>query len=395
MIRTKIPRNGEMIDPTRDRLLLACVKGRWDAQAREEVRQIVDENDVDWDGFCVQVGKHSMAPLIYHTLRDDDTILPLWVKEKLQSAYYQSARRNTLLYQELDQIVHVLNDAKIPVILLKGAALAIGVYGNIALRPMADIDLLVRKENMSRTEELFLEHGYEIHDHADSYLRHATFTREDSGWPCRVEVHRHMVSSAYYRRSIPEKWLWPDPIEVIIDNASSLRLSPDAAIFHASLHVLDHIAIESTLLWLWDIVEISQCHDIDWDTLADRTIKFKIVLPIRSMLLECKELLDLPIPDDVLERMFALGAGFLEKKAYQFCLSPVRSSAGKTFLDLFAGEGLSGRFRLLSSRLFPSRDYMMARYSIRNARLVPLYYPYMIAKAVLDSFRALARSQLG
>jgi hypothetical protein len=380
-----------MIDPARDKLLLASVKARWDSQALEDARQIVHEDDVDWDGFCAQVGKHSMAPLIYDTLKDDGTILPAWVKEKLRSAYYQSARRNALLYHELTQIVRAFSEAQIPVILLKGAALAIGVYDNIALRPMADIDLLVKTEDMPRAKGLFLQHGYEVRDHAHSYLRHATFTGGSNGWTAHIEVHRHIISSAYYRRSIPEEWLWQDPVELTIGDTLALRLSSEAAILHACLHMLDHIAVDSNLLWLWDIVEISRRDDIDWNTLVDRADQFKTVLPIRSTLQESKELLNLPVPDHVLHRILTFRPGFLEKKAYESCLSPARSSASKTFFDFMAVEGLFTKFRLLLSRLFPSRDYMMARYSIRNPSLVPLYYPYMIAKAVLDSFSALAR----
>ena len=384
-----------MLDSTRDRLLLACAKGRWHPKALEEARQIVCERDVDWDNFHARVAKHSMAPLIFHTLKDDEGILPSWVMEKLQSAYYHSARRNTLLYQELDHIVLAFNEAQIPVILLKGVALATAAYGNVALRPMADIDIMVRREDMRRAERLFLEHGYEVRDHAHSYLRHATFTRESNGWSGHIEVHRHIVSSAYYRKAIPEEWLWKHSIEVTIEGNSVLVLSPEAAILHTCLHMLDHIAAEGTLLWLCDIVEIARCHEIDWDALVGRAAEFKITLPVRSILRETKELFDLPMPDDVLQRMFAYQSGFLEKKAYESCLSPTRSSASKTLLDFFAGEGLGARFGLLLPRLFPSRNYMMARYSIRNPRLVPVYYPYMIARAVLDGLRALGHSQAG
>jgi len=389
-------RKREKIDPAKDRLLLACVKGRWDPRALEEARQIVHENDVDWDDFWAQASSHSVAPLIYHTLRDDSTILPVWAKEKLQSAYYQSARHNTLLYEELGEIVHAFNDARVPVILLKGAALAKEVYGNIALRPMGDLDILVKREDMARAGELFLRRGYLVRDHAHSYLRHATFTRGNSHWATHIEPHWHIVSSAYYRRSIPAEWLWQDPVELTIGDVTALRLSPQAAIFHACLHMLDHIGIKDSLLfWLCDIVEISRRHDIDWDTLADRAVQFKIVLPVRSILQESRKLLNLRIPDHVLQRMLAHRTGFLEKKAHQFCLSPVRSSASKAFYDFFAVEGLPTKFRLLFSRLLPDRDYMIARYSIRNPRLVPLYYPYMIGQAVLDSFKTLARSRRG
>ncbi|MCP4365035.1 MAG: nucleotidyltransferase family protein [Planctomycetes bacterium] len=47
-----------------------------------------------------------------------------------------------------------------PVILLKGAHLAQVVYSNIALRPMGDIDILVKKNDLPKAKELLLELGY-------------------------------------------------------------------------------------------------------------------------------------------------------------------------------------------------------------------------------------------
>lgn len=71
--------------------------------------------------------------------RDEHGILPARVKQKLREDYYLSAVRNTLLYQELAKILATFNDAGLPVIVLKGAALAQEMYGNIALHPMTDI----------------------------------------------------------------------------------------------------------------------------------------------------------------------------------------------------------------------------------------------------------------
>jgi len=46
-------------------------------------------------------------------------------------------------YAELGQLLRSLKDRGVEVIVLKGAALAETVWKNIALRPMADMDLLV------------------------------------------------------------------------------------------------------------------------------------------------------------------------------------------------------------------------------------------------------------
>ena len=57
--------------------------------------------------------------------------------------YLASAHRNLRLFGELRQILRAFNAAGLSVIPLKGACLAEMIYGNIALRPMVDVDLLL------------------------------------------------------------------------------------------------------------------------------------------------------------------------------------------------------------------------------------------------------------
>ena len=380
-----------MIERDTDRLLLVCIKARYESEALDEARRIVREGQVNWERFLQQAAKHAVAPLIYDTVRDDSEPLPPWVREKLRRAYYQAAARNTLFYEELAAIVRTFNQANIPIILLKGAALAQGTYRNLALRPMSDLDLLVTSELMLGAEELLTQRGYTVLDGAESYLRHMTFEHPNSNAGTHVEIHSHIVSSPYYRRAIPEEWLWRDPAELLVDGVPALTLSPQASIVHSCLHFLDHIGTRGSLLWLCDIAEVARDIDLDWDSLAHTLGEFEIALPVRSVLLECQELLGLPIPADPWRQLLSYRPGIVENKAYQFCLSPRRSTASKTFFDFLTTDGLRARTRLLSSRLLPSSEYMIKRYSIRNPRLVPLYYPRMILGAALDAFRALRR----
>ncbi|NIN66760.1 MAG: hypothetical protein GTO63_19135 [Anaerolineae bacterium] len=383
-----------MIQQTDNNLLLACVRARWSTQAADEVRRIVLETDVNWDGFLEQAAKHCVAPLIYHTMRDEHGILPASVKQKLREEYYLSAVRNTLLYQELANILATFNDAGLPVIVLKGAALAQEMYGNIALRPMSDIDLLVKGEEIASGQQLLLQRGYSPIELAHPTGRHSTFEGDAAGYRVHIEVHSHIVSSAYYRSTIPEDWLWRDPVRLPVGDNPALMLSPEGIVVHSCLHLLDHVAVPGSLLWLCDIKEVSQRHDIAWDAFVDNLVHFRIASPVRSVLFECSRLLRLPIPERPRERLLAHQPGFWERRAYQLCLSPTRSTVSRTLFDLLAIEGVPAKAHYLHSRLLPDRDYMMARYSIGDPRLVPLYYPLMITRAIADGLKALAQPRL-
>lgn len=264
----------------------------------------------------------------------------------------------------------------------------------IALRPMSDIDLLVKSEDITSGQQLLLRSGYSPIELAHPTGRHSTFEADNTGYRVQIEVHSHIVSLAYYRSTIPEDWLWHDPVRLTVGDTPSLMLSPEGIMVHSCLHLLDHVAVPGSLLWLCDIKEISQRRDIGWSAFVDNLVHFRIASPVTSVLFECSRLLGLPIPEPVRERLLAHQPGFWERRAYELCLSPARSTVSRTLFDLFSIHGVSAKTQYLRSRLLPDRDYMMARYSISDPRLVPLYYPLMITRAITNGLKAVARPRL-
>jgi hypothetical protein len=51
-------------------------------------------------------------------------------------------------------------DAGIDLVLFKGIAISLKYHGNISIRPMADIDVLIRRESLPQAEELLRQYGY-------------------------------------------------------------------------------------------------------------------------------------------------------------------------------------------------------------------------------------------
>ena len=76
------------------------------------------------------------------------------VAERLRDLYHREAIHSVARRELLRAALLRLSDASIPVIVLKGAALAALVYPSPALRPMGDIDLLVHRRDLGRVDEL-------------------------------------------------------------------------------------------------------------------------------------------------------------------------------------------------------------------------------------------------
>lgn len=115
-------------------------------------REAVAEAFAEWKSLVrfddVEIGTFRMLPLVYRNLERhgvEDELMG-----RLRGIYRQSWFRNQLVRRAGLDTVRALNRAGISPLLIKGAALATMVYGDGALRPMEDFDLVVHRPDCPR-----------------------------------------------------------------------------------------------------------------------------------------------------------------------------------------------------------------------------------------------------
>ncbi len=142
-----------------DELLCYCLSMETETIKTDRLEQL---STSEWERLLQQADRHGVTPLLYHRLKTlgSDANIPVSILQRLRKTYLTSAARNVHLYHELSNVLAVLQKADIPVIVLKGAHLAEIVYGNIALRPMSDTDLLIKRQDLARSQQKLLETGY-------------------------------------------------------------------------------------------------------------------------------------------------------------------------------------------------------------------------------------------
>jgi hypothetical protein len=104
--------------------------------------------------------RQGLAPFVYYQLRavSDETAVAL--AKLLKFSTLSIAVRNDLHFESLARILNGLQKEAIPTVLLKGVVLAETAYGARAARPMSDIDLWLRDEDMSRVVLLLTDLGF-------------------------------------------------------------------------------------------------------------------------------------------------------------------------------------------------------------------------------------------
>jgi hypothetical protein len=209
----------------------------------------------DWDLFAQMADREGVAPLMYWKLKDSPIEVAPSTFNFLRSTYYQTLAQNTLMYQELDRILRALDEVGIPVIVLKGAALAATVYEDIGLRPMGDLDLLVHPDVLGSSLKVFLSCSYAIKK-ITSY--HAVLTRATAS-QLTIELHWNLVRGEqrpafdrldqFLERVEPFR---PSSVPVSLGRAG--QLSPGSHWLYLAGHLLmKHPESERRLLWYYDL----------------------------------------------------------------------------------------------------------------------------------------------
>lgn len=147
-----------------NRLLLRCIQMNATDKMHAEVEALIRQ-PIDWKTFENAAMWHGIAPLAFNGLKNVRSRhrLPDQLLNKLKSEYRKNLIRNTLIFAELDRIIAALGELPLPVVLLKGAAITRMIYKDIGLRPMSDIDILVKKENLYQAVQAIEACGYRQH----------------------------------------------------------------------------------------------------------------------------------------------------------------------------------------------------------------------------------------
>lgn len=170
-----------------------------------------DFESLDWDLFVKLSLHHRVFPLIYLGIQKINDI-PSDTFVKL--AYYY--KRNTFymlnLAAQMEFVSRKFADKDIPILFIKGPVLAQELYGDLALRPSSDIDVIIPKNDLQRTESFLLEEGFVKDEYIKSILgdwkwrhHHFTYIHPDKG--IKLEVHWRLNPGPSKEPSFKELWL--------------------------------------------------------------------------------------------------------------------------------------------------------------------------------------------
>jgi len=262
----------------------------------------------DWARALVLAEQAGATPTLWralHTMRDE---LPDEAREFLRTRTMLSDFRMQRLSQRLQETVAVFAARGIPVILLKGAAIGALSDPTFRLRPMTDLDLLVRPSDAARAREAVLAAGWM--DHPDERLQRLLRDHQhlppfvDPSLPgLRLEVHRSLFP-AEHSFALDDDALWRDsmPCDAPFSGARVLSLP------HLFLHLAIHFAWQHSMVFApWRTLRgvglVTSLPAWSWEEAVRQAVQARAATSCHWTLRLGSRLGEVAVPADVLQRL--------------------------------------------------------------------------------------------
>jgi len=257
------------------KLLLGCTRTEMQAMTAQQIRQALQEK-IDWNYVIQQATYHGTIPLLFRHLNHHfANHVPKRVLGRLRNASNGITCWNLALTGELLKLLKLLQEQGIRALPLKGPALAIAAYGNLALRQFCDLDILVSKEDMLKAKEVLMSHGYHptlelTASQEAAYLESHhdyKFVRAKDG--VAVEIQWHITQ---WKFAFPFDFedAWKHREVIILAGGSVFNLAPEILLLMLCVHGTKHRWEQ--LKWICDIAQVldSSRQKLDWDRLMDK-----------------------------------------------------------------------------------------------------------------------------
>ncbi len=338
-------------------------------------------SETQWDKLYRHAELNGVAPLIYWQFRQNPAFIPEKVFHKFRQAYIQTLGRNKILLAELDRVVELLITQQIEVVLFKGAVFARLLYEDLGLRPMSDLDLLVRKQDIPTAGAVLKQAGYEepvLHqsEGLKKDVTHDVHLRQSKQPYVDIEVHWLLGGGERYRYQPDMTWFWQRVVPLEGWRKGVYTFSPAAHLLYLCAHLgYQHGLGNVGLLWLVDIARFlaKEQKTIDWDDFAEGAKHQTWSAAAYFTLREVQKHFNQAPPETVMEQLHSQMTAEEEQHVMSMSVSaPSRVLlAWKQFQQLER----SAQVRNILARSFPSLAFMRQRYGFRSNWQAVLGYP--------------------
>ncbi len=269
-------------------------------------------------------GSRRLIPLVYKKLRkfgvEDE------LTGKCRGIYRAYWYKNNLLIHQAVAVIRKLTDAGIPVMLHKGIALCSSYYKEIGLRPLNDVDLLVKTNDVLRAAQVISDMGFqavpprfkEIHEGL-LYIKHSRNFVDQKGMD--IDLNWHALRECCGQRDDDD--FWRDSVSTELDGIQLRMLNPADLFLTILIHGLKWDPVPP-FRWIIDANTILEHHkkDFDWERVIIQVEKLQLHLRLKHAVEVLRDIARVEIPDDIARRIDRLPVAQFERAEYKYMSEP-------------------------------------------------------------------------
>lgn len=344
--------------------------------------EVPARSEEEWRDLVDAALHHHVVPVLYRRLDQPGirSLVPGPVLESLREMFAVRALRTMWALREAAAALRLLEERGIRTMVLKGVHLAADVYPEPALRGMADVDIMVDRENLAKAEAIFLERGWgprtrpDVDEFCARSNHLAKLTKPGS---VVLEIHYHIERPTSPFR-IPVDVLWASARRLEIAGVTTLGLAPEELIIHLCIHASYHHQFSrAPLKALLDLRAVLDRHgpEIDWTRLCRIAAEWGASRFVYSTL----RLLDLVLGAQIDERNIRSLAGGAEddalvEAARYYILTPF-ADLPESYKAIAEPKGIRHVVGQVARGVFPAPEKMQALYGVKpRSPALPLYY---------------------
>jgi hypothetical protein len=283
-------------------------------------------------GFCsLESGSRRLLPLVYRNVKE---LLPVNTQSELRNVYVEYWSKNQQVFHRLEKLLNWFESCGVPTLVLKGVPLSILHYGDRAVRPMADFDILVPEE---RAREVILRlesEGWTSYYFAREAPRYRYFLRHVHAIPLThavhgdLDLHWHVSCEVTFRGA--DRAFWNDSVPLHLNTTTTRALNPTDQLIHTCVH--GYAAnVEAPIRWIADAFTVLRTNQIDWSRLMRLSKELRLTIPLRAGLAFLRDRFSAAVPGEVIGELASVRVGTSEQHYFErLC------NLGRSWQEIFA-----------------------------------------------------------
>ncbi len=196
--------------------------------------------DKDFFEYCL---KWKIAPWVYIQLKRNELPLPVETQQKFEDEYQKVKQQNEARNKTARVFLKRFQEEGIDVAVLKGNYLAHAVYKDVGYKRMNDFDILIRKEDWDKIQDIYLElgflplgNGWSGEKEKPASYSHVGMSYISPDFSCIVGSQWGLKSPTT-TYTINAEDLWKNTINFDFYGLAVKALSPEYNLLHLVLHL--------------------------------------------------------------------------------------------------------------------------------------------------------------